>query len=103
MPAAMQPLLPVLGGLLLLYFLFRVFQGVVSKTVAIPVGIAAGLFLTSLGVHPGVSLVAGFFVFWIVARVILVSIRWAVTIACIVGIGALVYAVYTGQIALGAG
>lgn len=89
------------GSLLLLFFLWRLFQGVVSRTVAIPAGLAAGLYVASLGLHPGLAVLGGLVAYSLVNKVVAFSLRWA-AILVVVGAGAAIaWGLQTGRLALG--
>ena len=75
-----------LGGALVVYFLYRVFKGSASRTLAVPPAVGAGLILFSLQAHPAACAVAGLLVYLVVSRVIETSIRWAATAAVVDGV-----------------
>lgn len=96
-----QPVLLGVGGLLLVFFLWRLFQGVVSRTVAIPAGLAAGLAIAGLGLHPGLAVVGALVTYTIVTKVVRWSLRWAGTIVVLGAVAALGWGLQTGRLALG--
>ena len=96
-----QSVLLGVGTLLLLFFLWRLFQGVVSRTVAIPAGLAAGLYLGVMGLHPGLAVLGGLVVYTVVTKVIRFSLRWAATLVVVSAVAAVGWGVHTGRLALG--
>lgn len=95
-----QTALFVICGVLLATFLFRVFQGVVSRTVALPAAGAVGLGLFGMQLHPGVAVAGALVTYWVVGKVVETSIRWAVTLVMIAAAGLLAYGFSIGKIAL---
>ena len=88
-------------AVLLLFFLWRLFQGVVSRTVAIPAGLAAGLYVASLGLHPGLAALGGLVVYTLVNRLVAFSLRWAATLVVVGAAAAIAWGLHTGRLALG--
>lgn len=97
---APKTLLLGVGAALLLYFLYLMVKGTVSRSVAVPVGIAAGLGVLSLEAHPLVALVAAVAAYSVVARIVEVSIRWATTAVLVAAAALVVYGFQTGRLAL---
>jgi hypothetical protein len=96
-PIDPKTLLLGIGVLLVVFFLYRVLKGAAARSVAIPVGIAAGLGITSLGFHPGLGVVGGFVTYWAVAYLVELSIHLATTAVMVLSIALLAYGFYTGE------
>jgi hypothetical protein len=88
------------GGLLVIFFLYRVLKGAAARTVAIPVAIAAGLGLTGVGFHPGLGVVAALVCYWVVSYLVELSIRLATAAVVVSAIGLAVYAFMHGGVPL---
>lgn len=89
------------GALLLIYFLWRLFQGVVSRTVGIPAGLAAGIYISVLGVHPGIAALGGLVVYSVVTKLVLFSLRWAGIVVVVGAATAVAWGLHTGRLAFG--
>jgi hypothetical protein len=96
-----QSVLLGVGTLCLAFFLWRLFQGVVSRTVAIPAGLAAGIYLGVVGLHPGLAALGGLVVYTLVTKLVRFSLRWAATLVVVGAVALVGWGLHTGRLALG--